>query len=127
MSQKSPIWTRQGYIGAKILHSNIRSGNYKLIFAGSEPLEGEQWKIHFILSYSSYNSTHQNIAYSSNFYIPAKPGQHIRFEPYLGITEDANIEYRPRDLVRYQHFYPVQFIKPIRIEIDSLYYEVHCI
>lgn len=124
MKENNRVWKKQVYIGAQILHSNVRSGNYRLIFAGAEPKGKEKWKINFILSYSS---TIQNIAYSSTFYAIAKLGEQIRFEPYLGITEAITIESRPYDVVEYQHFYSVHFIKPIEIGNDFLLYEVHCI
>lgn len=127
MANNEYIWTKEGYIGHNILHSNYKSSSYKVVFIGSEKSDDDnKWKVNFVYSHVSNSST-SNGGYSTNISLLVKPLEKIRFENYLGITENISVKYRFEENLNCNRFFPVQFIKLLYIEKDYIKYEVHCI
>ncbi len=124
MEKNSYIWMKEGYIGCHLLHSNYKDANHKIIFGGAHQLDNNKWNLCLIYSYSNKSS---GGGYSSTIYAIVEPNEKIRFESYLGITEDISVECRPNEHMNCSRFFPIQFIKLIYIGKDYIKYEVHCI
>ncbi|MTI49259.1 hypothetical protein [Sporosalibacterium faouarense] len=128
MGENNYVWTKEGYIGCNMLHSNYKSFNYKITFLGAEQLNENKWKINLLYSCISSNEVNSNgLGYSANISIVVEPMEKMRFESYLGIKEGISVEFRNEEQISCTRFFPVQFVKFIYIEKDYIKYEVHCI
>lgn len=131
MKTKELIWRKKAYIGQQILFSNNVYRPYQLLFVGAETLHNtNEHRINFALCYiPPINSTsiiQPNTGFSVAINLLVVPQEHIRFESFLGITEDINVEYRSEEMRSFKRFFPVKYVKFHHIEKDFIEYEIHC-
>lgn len=128
MEKNSYMWIKEGYIGCNLLHSNYKEANHKVIFGGAQQLDEIKWNLSLLYSYMSYNNGKSpGGGYCTTINVVVEANEKVRFESFLGITEDISIKCRPDEHMNCTRFFPIQFIKLIYISKDYIKYEVHCI
>ena len=128
MERNSYKWIKEGYIGCNLLHSNYKEAIHKVIFGGAKQLNDNTWNLNLIYSYIVNNNVKSaGGGYCTTFELLVEINEKVRFENYLGITEDMPVECRTNEYMNCNRFFPIQFIKFLYINKDYVKYEVHCI